>query len=93
MCHLHLGGIIRKVVSPLRSINPNHVRRFYSATAGTRSPSTKKSPKFRCYYKNTLVALCHALEDCILTSQSQPLVITASNVVNGISKKQTDIIY
>ena len=29
------------------------------------------------YYKNTLVALCHALEDCILTSGSDPLVITA----------------
>ena len=29
------------------------------------------------YYKNTLVALCHALEDCILTSGSAPLVITA----------------
>ncbi len=29
------------------------------------------------YYKNTLVALCHALEDCILTSGSPPLVITA----------------
>lgn len=29
------------------------------------------------YYKNTLVALCHALEDCILTSNSKPLVITA----------------
>lgn len=29
------------------------------------------------YYKNTLVALCHALEDCILSAQSAPLVITA----------------
>ena len=30
------------------------------------------------YYKNTLVALCHALEDCILTTQgTSPLVITA----------------
>jgi DICT domain-containing protein len=30
------------------------------------------------YYKNTLVALCHALEDCILTSGGvSPLVITA----------------
>ncbi|MEB3289218.1 MAG: DICT sensory domain-containing protein [Leptolyngbya sp.] len=29
------------------------------------------------YYKNTLVALCHALEDCILTAESSPLVITA----------------
>lgn len=29
------------------------------------------------YYKNTLVALCHALEDSILTSGSAPLVVTA----------------
>ena len=32
---------------------------------------------FGVYYKNTLVALCHALEDCILTAGSKPLVITA----------------
>lgn len=32
---------------------------------------------FGVYYKNTLVALCHALEDCILATQDQPLVITA----------------
>lgn len=29
------------------------------------------------YYKNTLVALCHALEDFILDSNSEPLMITA----------------
>jgi DICT domain-containing protein len=29
------------------------------------------------YYKNTLVALCHALEDGILTANSAPLVMTA----------------
>ena len=29
------------------------------------------------YYKNTLVALCHALEDFILESDSRPLMITA----------------
>jgi DICT domain-containing protein len=29
------------------------------------------------YYKNTLVALCHALEDCILDCESKPLVMTA----------------
>jgi len=29
------------------------------------------------YYKNTLVALCHALEDFILNTKSSPLVITA----------------
>jgi DICT domain-containing protein len=32
---------------------------------------------FGVYYKNTLVALCHALEDHILTDESKPLVITA----------------
>ena len=29
------------------------------------------------YYKNTLVALCHALEDFILDSEDAPLIITA----------------
>ncbi len=29
------------------------------------------------YYKNTLIALCHALEDFILESSSNPLMITA----------------
>jgi len=37
----------------------------------------KRPLNFGVYYKNTLVALCHALEDCILDCQSQPLVITA----------------
>lgn len=37
----------------------------------------KRPLNFGVYYKNTLVALCHALEDCILTSGSPPLVITA----------------
>ncbi len=29
------------------------------------------------YYKNTLVALCHALEDCILSSNSDPVMVAA----------------
>lgn len=29
------------------------------------------------YYKNTLVALCHALEDFVFESESEPLIITA----------------
>jgi DICT domain-containing protein len=33
--------------------------------------------RFGVYYKNTLVSLCHALEDHILNDDSQPLVITA----------------
>jgi len=32
---------------------------------------------FGVYYKNTLVALCHALEDCILSCSSEPLVLAA----------------
>jgi DICT domain-containing protein len=32
---------------------------------------------FGVYYKNTLVALCHALEDHVLTKNDQPLVIAA----------------
>jgi DICT domain-containing protein len=35
------------------------------------------SLSFGVYYKNTLVALCHALEDSILNSDFNPLVITA----------------
>jgi DICT domain-containing protein len=37
----------------------------------------KRPLNFGVYYKNTLVSLCHALEDCILTCSSSPLVITA----------------
>ncbi|NET11294.1 MAG: metal-dependent phosphohydrolase [Merismopedia sp. SIO2A8] len=38
----------------------------------------ERSPlNFGVYYKNTLVALCHALEDSILTSDCNPLMLTA----------------
>lgn len=37
----------------------------------------RRSLNFGVYYKNTLVALCHALEDCILAAGSKPLVIAA----------------
>ncbi|MEM7771792.1 MAG: DICT sensory domain-containing protein [Cyanobacteria bacterium P01_A01_bin.37] len=39
---------------------------------------TKQRPlNFGVYYKNTLVALCHALEDSILDSSFEPVMITA----------------
>ncbi|MEA5566990.1 DICT sensory domain-containing protein [Anabaena sp. UHCC 0399] len=38
---------------------------------------TTRPIHFGVYYKNTLVALCHALEDHILSDESKPLVITA----------------
>ncbi|MBW4496053.1 MAG: metal-dependent phosphohydrolase [Oscillatoria princeps RMCB-10] len=37
----------------------------------------KRPVRFGVYYKNTLVSLCHALEDCILTSSSSPIAIAA----------------
>jgi DICT domain-containing protein len=37
----------------------------------------KRPLNFGVYYKNTLVALCHALEDFILESSGAPLMITA----------------
>ncbi|GAB4466861.1 MAG: DICT sensory domain-containing protein [Elainellaceae cyanobacterium] len=37
----------------------------------------KRPLNFGVYYKNTLVALCHALEDSILEHDYSPLVITA----------------
>lgn len=43
-----------------------------------RSGQAKKKPlHFGVYYKNTLVALCHALEDAILAASYEPLMITA----------------
>ncbi|PSB68197.1 metal-dependent phosphohydrolase [filamentous cyanobacterium CCP1] len=43
-----------------------------------RPEQTGKPPlNFGVYYKNTLVALCHALEDAILTADYSPLMITA----------------
>lgn len=39
--------------------------------------NTKRPLRFGVYYKNTLVSLCHALEDQILTQKGSPLVITA----------------
>jgi len=43
----------------------------------TAHPDENRPLNFGVYYKNTLVALCHALEDCILAANSQPLVIAA----------------
>ncbi|MGF1500012.1 MAG: DICT sensory domain-containing protein [Elainellaceae cyanobacterium] len=39
--------------------------------------SGKRPLNFGVYYKNTLVALCHALEDSILSANYEPLMITA----------------
>ncbi|MGC9505324.1 DICT sensory domain-containing protein [Baaleninema sp.] len=39
---------------------------------------TSKTPlNYGVYYKNTLIALCHALEDSILESECQPVIVAA----------------
>ncbi|MCW6038055.1 metal-dependent phosphohydrolase [Spirulina subsalsa FACHB-351] len=43
----------------------------------TAHEGTKRPLHLGVYYKNTLVALCHALEDFILQSDSAPVVIAA----------------
>lgn len=48
------------------------LQRLHEAHKNSRRPLN-----FGVYYKNTLVALCHALEDFILDSQSEPLMVTA----------------
>ena len=47
------------------------------AAAHHPSRSTQRPLSLGVYYKNTLVALCHALEDYILSCDSKPLMITA----------------
>jgi DICT domain-containing protein len=47
------------------------------ATAHDPKQTSLRPLSLGVYYKNTLVALCHALEDCILDCKSQPLVVTA----------------
>ncbi|HEY9808620.1 MAG TPA: DICT sensory domain-containing protein [Halomicronema sp.] len=39
--------------------------------------NSNRPVRFGVYYKNTLVSLCHALEDCILASTTSPILITA----------------
>ncbi len=47
------------------------------ALARETGPKNQAPFSYGVYYKNTLVALCHALEDSILQAKTAPLVITA----------------
>lgn len=48
------------------------LQKLYAAHQGSKRPLN-----LGVYYKNTLVALCHALEDFVLEARSRPLMITA----------------
>jgi len=41
------------------------------------APATQRPLNLGVYYKNTLVALCHALEDFVLETDSQPILVAA----------------
>lgn len=58
------GSILQKLVDERRN----------DETQG----DTGRTPlNFGVYYKNTLVALCHALEDAVLATKTSPLMVTA----------------
>lgn len=45
--------------------------------SGSGSDSGRTPLNFGVYYKNTLVSLCHALEDAVLATKTSPLIVTA----------------
>jgi DICT domain-containing protein len=52
----------------------------FSALSAAKKPLPSATPNplnFGVYYKNTLVALCHALEDAVLATDASPLIVTA----------------
>ena len=69
------GSILQKLVEERKGTETS----ANSATDGSSTPDTTgRTPlNFGVYYKNTLVALCHALEDAVLATKTSPLMVTA----------------
>ncbi|MEL7070334.1 MAG: DICT sensory domain-containing protein [Cyanobacteria bacterium J06581_3] len=62
------GSILHKLVRDRQS----------TKLSDSETDSTGRTPlNFGVYYKNTLVALCHALEDAVLATKTSPLMVTA----------------
>ncbi|MGB7486561.1 MAG: DICT sensory domain-containing protein, partial [Phormidesmis sp.] len=62
------GSILHKLVRDRQATSPTN----QDADSAGRTPLN-----FGVYYKNTLVALCHALEDAVLATKTSPLMVTA----------------
>ncbi|MGB3669748.1 MAG: DICT sensory domain-containing protein [Phormidesmis sp.] len=62
------GSILHKLVRDRQAASPTN----QDADSAGRTPLN-----FGVYYKNTLVALCHALEDAVLATKTAPLMVTA----------------
>ncbi len=73
------GSILHKLVRDRAALpNENRESSDPSADSSTQSTESGRTPlNFGVYYKNTLVALCHALEDAVLATKTSPLVVTA----------------
>lgn len=74
------GSILQKLMQERRSTEGSDQDALDKGSKGA-SEGTQTSGRtplnFGVYYKNTLVALCHALEDAVLATKTSPLMVTA----------------
>jgi len=74
------GSILHKLVQDHRA-DDSTAGSSVDSTADPSEQGAKSSGRtplnFGVYYKNTLVALCHALEDAVLATKTSPLMVTA----------------
>lgn len=64
--------------SPKGSIDGSPSDGLSGPATGSEDRASGRTPlNFGVYYKNTLVALCHALEDAVLATKTSPLMVTA----------------
>ncbi|MEO1622042.1 MAG: DICT sensory domain-containing protein, partial [Cyanobacteria bacterium J06632_3] len=74
------GSILQKLVNERKGTDGEAGRTSEADKAiaqGSVENSGRTPLNFGVYYKNTLVALCHALEDAVLATKTSPLMVTA----------------
>ena len=69
------GSILHKLVRDRQNVDSSEEGTDKDGGSGDSSGRTPLN--FGVYYKNTLVALCHALEDAVLATKTSPLMVTA----------------
>ena len=78
------GSILQKLMHKRREAEssghaqPAQTGKSIPKAAQVQAQASGRTPlNFGVYYKNTLVALCHALEDAVLATKTSPLIVTA----------------
>ncbi len=74
------GSILQKLMQERRSpkgLGQDAQAESDKGLPGNTQTSGRTPLNFGVYYKNTLVALCHALEDAVLATKTSPLMVTA----------------